>query len=179
LEELKSYLRVNDIKILKENNNFYLVSERLDILETSQQVYTQAKEVIATLNLSFRLTTPDFDQIAFEGTIAERRTDGSKDNTTYLEAIGLKGRSKIKAVSATVEGQETPASAPKPSQPEKVFHLIEDDENFREAVRAFDADPKNFKDLYIAYETILRCNSASKKKDYKIYQHLAGQQTTS
>jgi hypothetical protein len=165
LETVQQELRVSDFRVLEEGGKFHLVGDRFEAIGTNQEVHATAQEVIADLNLSLHLARPDFTSIGFGGAIEERRADGSSVTHQWVYPMGVRARMRLGAAVISQSGEVKPPPPPRPSFPENVMKPFGADENFREAVKAFNAEPKNYKDLYIAYETVRK--GVSKSNNYK------------
>lgn len=152
LETVEESFLLSDVSILKKDATLYLLGERFEAFNTYKEVHSSAQEVISTLNLTLRLTNPDFQPVKFGG-IVERRADGSSVTHQWLFPLGARARVKVGAVVIKADGQVRPPPR-QPTLAERVAKVVESNEHFLAAMRAFDAEPKNYKDLYIAYETI-------------------------
>lgn len=156
LETIQEELRVSDFRVLQEGSKFYLVGDRFEAIGTNQQVHAAAQEVIANLNLSLHLARPDFASIDFGGAIEEERADGSSVTHQWVYLMGVRSRVRFGATVVSHSGEVKPPPPPKASFSERVMEVLSTNEHFREAMKAFTIEPKNYKDLFIAYETVCK-----------------------
>lgn len=165
LETAEEGFLLPDVFVLRAGKVFYLVGEIFEAFDTYKEVRSSAQETISTLNLTLRLTNPDFQSVKIGSSIIERRADGSSATHRWMYAEAGHVRIRGGVAVLKVEGQVSPPPR-QPTLAERVALVAEANEYFASALRAFDAEPKNYKDLYIAYETVKKGSSPT--QDFEV-----------
>src|SRR3954463_838968 len=86
---IQGELRVSDFRLIEKDGSHYLVGQCFDKINTNQEVYEEAKELIADINLSFQFARPNFTAIDFGGFIVEKYADGSSVTHQWTFVRGI------------------------------------------------------------------------------------------
>lgn len=164
---IKDGLTSNLIEIVELDKHSYMTSPEWNSLDSAKAVCSVANEIIASINVAFKTAVDDYGSIALGGMVRERV---GKQLITHTFLRPETGRFRARAYMGTLIVKDLSGVIIPPTiRPLSVrmLELCDSNDRYRKTLHAFNAEPTNFRDLYIAYEFIRKCNPGPEKTPHK------------
>lgn len=151
LSEMQRRLRTGSSRIAQNNGRWYLGSREFEDEDSESKVYSIATEIVSVLNLSFKTALEGFEDVGIGAAIMEITPEGPKIYFQTSFTCTLRLRDSVGEI--LINGRPPPTTT---SLAEKLMECARNSADFQAALRAFNANPPTFADLYIAMETVKR-----------------------
>jgi hypothetical protein len=150
LEDLPSLLRSPENTVIEEDGSYYLKSSQFKSLGSADEVRERAIDMIEKLNGAVQLHIPSFRGVS-EGGVTMIEEGGRRHHYVYLES-SLTLRSKVSANLTVSKCDDTPETAPPPSNVESWIRLVKTDKAVADALHFFREN--TWISLYKVYEIV-------------------------
>lgn len=167
LHIIKDGLKNGLVDIVELDEHIYLTSSEWNSLDSTGAVSSAANEMIASINVAFKTAVDDYGSIVL-GTFVRERVDKKlithvflRPETGRFKARGYIGTPTVRDINGVIIPPKVrPLSL-------RILALCNGNDRYRKVLHAFNAEPANFRDLYIAYEFIRKCNPGPEKTPHK------------
>jgi hypothetical protein len=148
LEDLARLLPTGDVRVIKEDNGFYLTAAELDNPTPGRAFHEVAEELLVRVNGVGRLMRDGFSPVALKG----HYEHGSV--SLVLSAATVRVRAHISATVTVYDSDSNPVPQPPPASPAYIA-LAAQNPNVAEVLEIMGRpDPLRLADLYKVYEII-------------------------
>jgi len=174
LEELPALFTSGELRVLKEEESYYLASSEFETLGSAREVRAIALRLLERINGATRLVFPDF-RAATLGQVEEVGEGGSR--TVHIEGES-QGSSRAKASFTLLSESGVRIDPPSPVQ--SWLDLAKSDKDVADAIRLAPSRESSWVELYRLYEVIERANGIPllldlgfSKGEFKRFKHTA------
>jgi hypothetical protein len=147
LEDLYFHFEEPEGLVIKEADQYFLVSRLFENLDSASEVERVAQQEIVLLSLAVRLYEPDFRNVQLGCVVHE------DENGKRLRHVAIKAHINFRIKDRVIICSGSPPE-PQISPPARLFKLIQKDDDVAKVTRLLGTEKIRWTDLYSAFEVI-------------------------